>query len=142
MLSTQITMPALAMAATLAAGLSGMEMVETITSPPLITGAASYSAPVTPGEEVIVPWIITKTTDCPGYASRVWSGADGFFLSEPIKATAIPIVESRSFNIPTYIPDMLPSGRADLSIKGHFQCEDEPKRFFTLGPIPLEVASR
>ena len=139
MISTQFSFPVLAVSATLTALVTGADVATDILSPPIIEGSGSYDAPVVAGTTEIVDWFITKRTDCPGYSSRVWTGQNGFFLSEPVQATAIPIGVAREYKIPTAFPSMAPAGKLDLMIKGHFECENQPRDHFTLGPVVFNV---
>lgn len=139
MISTQISLPVLAVSATLTALVTGADVTRDILSPPLIEGSGRYDATAVAGSTDIVNWVITKRTDCPGYASRVWTGQDGFFLSEPAQATAIPIGVAREYHIQTAFPSMAPAGKLELAIKGHFECEGQPREYFSLGPVVFEV---
>lgn len=139
MISTQFSLPILAVSATLTALVTGADVATDILSPPIIEGFGSYDAPAVAGEMGMVNWFITKRTACPGYASRVWTGQDGFFLSEPVQATAIPIGVAREYKIPTAFPSMAPAGQLELMIKGHFECEVQPREYFSLGPVVFEV---
>jgi hypothetical protein len=139
MISTQIILPILAFGATFSALATGVDVTKDLLAPAQIEGAGFYNQTTVPGETIVVEWIITKRTDCPGYSSRVWSGADGFFLSEHVQATAIPVSTRRAYKIPTTLPSMAPAGKLDLMIKGHFECENQPRDHFTLGPVVFNV---
>lgn len=139
MISTQITLPILAFGATFSALATGVDVTKDLLAPAQIEGAGFYNQATAPGETIVVKWVITKRTDCPGYSSRVWSGADGFFLSEPVQATAIPVSTRQAYKIPTTLPSLAPVGELELTIRGHFACENQPRDYFTLGPVVFNV---
>jgi hypothetical protein len=133
MIASKIAWPA---AGFLAA--AGALEVADIALPPPISGGASYSEPVVPGEIVLVPWAITKRTECPGETSRVWDGQGNFHLTEPKQATALP-AGTITPNIQTKVPEMAPAGGLQLRIVGFFQCEGERRQDFALGPVTFTV---
>lgn len=141
MISTQYMAVGSAALAVLVGLQSGMEVARVITSTPAITATASLtSEAVNAGAVTFISWSISKSVDCPGWASRVWSGEGGFHMSEMAQATSIPKGDG-VYNIPTVIPDFAPAGRLELSIRGHFDC-DEGKTYFNLGPVVMDVLPR
>lgn len=109
-------------------------------TPPPIEGVGIYGAPVHPGETVLVEWSLIKRTGCDGVNARVWDGADGFHLSEPLRPTGVSPGGERQIkaSIPTEIPDTAPSGKLTLRIVGTY-CPDTDPTPFTLGPVVFEV---
>lgn len=138
MFSLNSTLPGLAVVAVVSATSSGIDATKAIFTPPPITGTASYDAPVDAGETVLVPWVIEKTTDCPGSSSRTWRGEAEFSLSEPMQANSLPKGTIRP-RIQTKIPELAPPGFLHLFIKGYYQCEGQEKMHFTLGPVEFSV---
>ena len=110
-----------------------------VTKRPMIQAEGSYHRAVAPGETILIPWRVSKAADCPGNAGRVWSGAQGFHLAEPLKPAAIPTTDSwRLFRIETTIPALAPEGPLQLRIVGTYTCP-EGRFDFTLGPVVLTV---
>lgn len=95
--------------------------VDKALEPALIEATATHIRDVRAGQTVLVSWEISKITSCPGQNSRVWIGADGFFLAEPSVPNAIP-VGTNQYNIPTVIPEFAAPGKLTMHIKGYFQC--------------------
>lgn len=121
------------------AALTGLDTARQWVAPMPIEGWAERKTPVMPGQVIRLEWHLTKHVDCPGYASRVWQGENGFYLTETQRATALPSSESEvTYRIPTLIPNLAPSGYLGLSIIGHFDCP-EGKRYYTIGPVELHV---
>lgn len=104
---------------------------------PLIEGVGSVDGPVRAGEVALVHWVITKRTDCPGESSRVWSGADGFYLADPMRATGLPMGDLQR-SIQTTIPSAAPSGPLTLTIRGRFDCLFGAVPF-RLAPVQMDV---
>lgn len=121
-------------------GMEGAQFIVRGLTPPTITGTASYGPPVRAGDVVLVPWTIDKTQDCPGVNGRVWDGADGFHLSEPQMTTGLKATDGpKEFKIQTDIPRAAPPGALSLRIVGHFDCPNEPREHFALGPVEFTV---
>jgi len=109
-------------------------------SPAPIEGSATIVGNVEAGGTYLVNWSIVKRTDCSGMNSRVWEGADGFYLVEPVGETTLPItMEPRTYNIPTRIPELAPPGPLQLSIVGSYTCSGHNPVPFRLGPVITEV---
>lgn len=123
-------------ASAVSVGLDVNEMLQ----PAPIEGTGSVSGPVVANSTAMVEWTLTKRTDCTGQSARVWSGAEGFYMVEPYRVTAIPRTEAETaFRIPTEIPKQAPAGLLELRIIGYYECEPGQRDHFTLGPVTLEV---
>ncbi len=108
--------------------------------PPPIEGVGAVHDIAVPGETVIVDWIITKRTDCPGASGRVWSSPDGFSMNEPMTSTSLPITaEPRHYQIPTGVPGEVTDDVLELRIEGWYDCPNSPRDYFSLGPVYMEV---
>ena len=84
-----------------------------------IKGEATVKALVAPGETVDVTWKYLKLTDCPGKASRVWSGGQGFLLIEPERTTTLkPGGGWQTAVVKTRIPIYAPPGEVSFSRRG------------------------
>jgi hypothetical protein len=110
-------------------------------TPPTMDGHGEVSSPVTPGENVLVAWTVTKRENCPGEYARVWEGHGGFSMSEELRpvygpASFLPVVN----RVQTQVPEKLPPGVATLTIRGYLLCKGREREDFTLGPVELEVA--
>jgi len=139
-MDTKIALIASASLITISAGIEGVETAKTVFSPPIIDAVAIAPGQVSAGDEIVIEWDIIKRTSCPGYSSRVWEGANGFHLSEPVQAASIP--EGRGvYSIPTLIPHLAPAGDLRLSIKGHFDCDGREPEYFRLGPVTMTIES-
>ena len=138
MISTHYMAVAAGIMAAAAAIPSGYSAVNAITAKPLVTGWAIYESPVSAGGVVSIPWAISKRTTCPGLSSRAWAGENGFTLSEPMRATALPKGDG-VYQVQTAIPELAVNGPLSLSIVGFFDCPNEPRQHFTLGPVELTV---
>ena len=130
--------PVVALVSVAAATVSVVSVVQEAAKAPPIVGYAEYSLPVRADEVAMLKWNITKNTDCEGVLGRVWQGEDGFYLSEVQRASGLPEGDGTYF-IPTEIPDGVPAGDLELSIKGFYQCDNNDPDYFTLGPVSLEV---
>ena len=109
-------------------------------APKVIEGSGSVSGPVTAGSINIVTWEIIKRTDCPGEASRTWSGEHNFYLVEPITPAALPKSDTaKTYNIQTRTPELAPVGTLELKLVGFYQCPGAVREAFTLGPVLFEV---
>ena len=108
--------------------------------PPPIEGHAYVIEAAPAGETALIAWTITKRTDCPGQNTRVWNGAGGFHLTEPLRPTSLPTsLTPATYTIPTPVPDYAPPGTLHLTIEGFYQCVGGPRTNFTLGPVTLTV---
>jgi len=137
-----LLVPAIAAVSIISTAFSGLNLYEVKISPPVITGWAKRVSPVVAGETIILEWNIRKNTDCAGEAGRVWVGENGFLLSEVQRAATIKKSESvKKYRIQTKIPELAPTGKLILSIKGHYTCESGDK-YFTLGPVNLTVKDK
>ena len=123
------------------AALQGVETAHDVLTPPAIEGFGVYADPVSPGDEVLVDWTITKRVDCPGSTSRVWFGEGGFQLTEKVQRTVLPVSKDRHYAIPTMIPTLAPHGKLDLYIDGEMKCPDEEAEHFKIGPVTFEVTN-
>lgn len=120
----------------------GGKVVLDYTSLPPVEGHATAPDIVEPGGEYAFRWTITKRTNCPGVNARVWTGENGFHLAEVYRPTSIPASDVPvSYVVPTMIPQGVPAGRLEMSIRGEYQCPGRPVQTFTLGPVPMTVAS-
>lgn len=119
----------------------GVQTIAYVMNRGMIDGEGSYTGPhVAPSDEVVVGWDIRKTTDCPGWNSRVWTGADGFHVTEAKMPTTLPASsEWRSYQIPTTIPELAPAGELTLEIVGAYQCGKGEEHPFRLGPVAFVV---
>ncbi|PCJ24100.1 MAG: hypothetical protein COA96_10165 [SAR86 cluster bacterium] len=134
-----LLIPAIAAFSVLSAGWSGVDLYFVKTTPPTIEGYATRVAPVRAGQDIRLEWHITKLTDCPGVASRVWDGEDGFRMTEAQKSTSLPKTKTiTKYRFQTRIPNLAPVGELNLSIMGYFDCPDG-KKYWSLGPVTLNV---
>lgn len=118
---------------------SGKEAVVAHRYVPSIEGTAVYAETVTAGGEIILPWSIRKTTDCPGTFTQTWSGSDGFWLVEASRPATLPMSEGfMNYEVQTHIPNLAPSGALEFNIHGFYDC-GEGKNPFRLGPVALVV---
>lgn len=106
--------------------------------PPAIEGKAVVRDPAVIGELVTVTWDVIKRTDCPGKSSRVWSGPDGYSLTEIQQATTLP-VGAGTYKVPTRVPSTAPEGKLELNISGFTECPGKPVEYWTLTPVVFEV---
>ena len=121
-------------------GLEGAKVVVREISERTITGHATYARPVRAGDTVLVSWIIDKRRECPGESGRVWAGVEGFHLSEVHRPTGLNKTDGpQEFMIPTAIPETAPVGELSMKIVGHFDCPNEQREHFTLGPVEFLV---
>lgn len=138
MISTHLLASTGAIAAVTFALGSGWIAAVDVLSPPLISGSGYVETKAKAGDDVMVNWVITKRTDCPGASSRIWSGEGGFHLSEVMQATSIPQNnDAQRYVVPTSVPEMAPDGKLTLKIKGYFDCQDKEREWFTLGPVVI-----
>lgn len=107
--------------------------------PSIVEGVGAYHSPVTAGETVLIDWMITKRIDCPGQSSRVWSGENGFSMSESMRPTKMP-VGTGTYKVETKIPDEAPEGDLKMTVSGYFECPHRDREYFSLNPIILKVA--
>lgn len=129
-------------ASTILAGVSGRDAIVAVWEPAPIEARAAYEDAVSPGQTINVQWNILKRTDCPGEASRVWRGTNGFYMSEPRIITALPKSKDwAAYNVQTKIPDLAPAGHLELNVVGRFECDGEAPRHFSLGPVSFTVAN-
>lgn len=113
---------------------------ERLTTPPPIEGSAVAPEHVRAGETVPVVWSILKRTECPGENGRIWRGENGFFVSEMMRVSGLPVTdEFVQYTIPTTIPDFAPVGPLELEISGFNQCSGQERETFTLGPVFMTV---
>ena len=121
-------------------GFESVQAIVLIATPPTITGRASYEPPVRAGDTVLVHWTISKRRECPGENARIWDGPDGYHLAEVQRPAALGKTDgAQEFSIPTRIPDTAPPGDLSMKIIGHFDCPNEPRENFTLGPVKFTV---
>lgn len=139
MFASNIISPVLLSASAALAVASGVDTVRYFVMPRHIEGIGAVSGPVTAGHDVLVDWVVTKRTDCPGVTSRVWYGQDGFQLTEPLQATSLPSGEAMQFSIQTKIPALAPPGELELHIVGAFECSGQQPAKFDLGPVYMQV---
>ncbi len=117
-------------------------VVVDIAVPPPIEGQGDAPDRVTAGSVVPIWWSITKRTECAGESARVWNGTDGFFLQEPLGPTNLPASTTpKVYTTPTHVPLYAPPGRLTVSIDGFYECPGQPKVYFTLGPVSMEVVN-
>ena len=136
--STHFLAVAAALASTvLGVGSAGRFVMDATTPPIVESDWQEVRGDVRPGATVIMEWHITKRTDCPGYAGRIWFGENDFYLSEPVRATNLPRGVG-NYQVETVIPLLAPPGPLRLLVKGHFDCA-YGHRFFELGPVDMEV---
>lgn len=133
--------------ATAFALVSGATEVAQITldkvTPPPIEGQAVMPDSAVAGQDVLVKWVITKRTACPGENSRVWDGEDGFHLTERVRATGLPATGvPKEYNIQTRIPEYAPIGLLSLRIHGWYQCPGAERVPFDLGPAYTTIVGR
>lgn len=115
-------------------------LVVTGTAPPPIEGRGYVTGTVSAGEVVPVNWTITKRTNCDGTNSRVWSGQNGFHLTEEARPTQLPQTETaQHYTIETKVPEQAPPGSLTLTIQGEYTCPTAPSQAFVLGPVNMEV---
>lgn len=117
----------------------GLLEIGDVVLPPMIEGYGDVTGEAVPGREVLVNWVITKRTECPGVTSRAWFGEGGFQLTEPLQATALPVGENMAYSIPTRVPGLAPAGDLELHIVGAFNCPGETPSRFDLGPVMMVV---
>lgn len=130
----------------LAGSLSGMmftvaDGVYNRVSPPAIEGRGQVVGDPSPGQMVTVQWDIIKRVNCPGQSARVWAGENGFALAEGMQPTSLPSGPGR-YTIPTTIPATAPPGDLTLTISGYFECQSQPRTYFSLTPIAMKVAAK
>lgn len=129
----------MAMVALTGTVLSGVDLIATSVSGRVIEGSGYVDEMAIPGETLIVHWSLAKRTDCPGWNSRIWHGSNGFYMTEPIQPTSIPMSgEFVPYNIPTVVPEMAPPGELILTVTGAYKCNgvEHP---FELGPVVMTV---
>lgn len=108
--------------------------------PPAIEGIGFVSAPVKAGEVALVQWQITKRTGCQGINSRVWSGVNGFSVTEEKKQTTLPATgKPEVYKVQTIIPQGAPPGPLSLTIQGEYKCIGSEPHSFVLGPVEMRV---
>lgn len=117
---------------------SGVGAAAALFTPAAVEGVGVARGNAIAGYPVFVDWDIDKRTECGGVSSRVWSGPDGFFLSETVQATALPMGRNQ-ITVPTDVPRLAPVGTLELNIVGSFQCETGGPIHFKLGPVFIEV---
>lgn len=140
MISTQVTLITATMASFGMAAIEGVQAVQHTLTGAAITGHGSVSGEASPGERVVVRWVIHKRVDCPGWNSRVWDGPDGFKLTEERMATTLPISEKpKVYDIETKIPELAPPGDLELRIVGEYQCKVGGTHEFALGPVDIRI---
>lgn len=134
-----VAVPAVAVAAWIAAAMNGAMTLQQKLMPELIIGDGSVEGPVVAGTDAVVVWKIQKLTDCPGEAGRIWLGQNGFHLSEHMQPTGLPKTDGeKEFRIATRIPGMAPPGPLELEIMGYYDCGNG-QHWFSLGPVQMEV---
>ena len=106
---------------------------------PKITGHGSYDNNVQPGQTILVKWKLTKTTTCPGLYSRTWTGEGGYYLSEGMRSTNIPLSDNDVYRVATLIPSTAPIGHLQLVVSGYYECSHWRKYKFKLEPVILIV---
>lgn len=123
-------------------GFTGVSAIVQFTSVDRVTGTAEWSAPVVPGETVMLQWQFHKRGECIGTNGRIWEGADGFFLAEPAKQNALPesAVPIQPI-IPTEIPRIAPDGPLTMWIVGFCELSNGRHEEFRLGPVKFTVRS-
>lgn len=122
-------------------GFTGVINAVGVMQRPIITGTASYDAPVFPGETVMLKWRFHKRSECIGENSRHWEGADGFALTEAAKQNSLAVTpEPIEPIIPTEIPRYAPGGTLRLWIVGTCQLPNgRGHEEFRLGPVVFTV---
>ena len=110
----------------------------TAIQPAPIEGKATVEGVPFPGELVTVKWDMIKRTPCPGQASRVWSGQNSYSLSEALEPASLP-QGAATYRIPPRVPLTVPPGEAKLTISGFIECKDQPRQYFTLTPVVMQV---
>ena len=109
-------------------------------TPPPIEGIGTGPELVAAGDTVLIDWRVIKRTDCPGENSRVWTGAKGFSLHEPLGVTSLPATNKPEFyKVQTKIPEAAPPGVLRLSVQGFYKCPGSEAVDFYLGPVTMEV---
>lgn len=124
------------------ASISGFEHIVDANTPPPIEGWAERLSSVQAGEVARIEWHITKRIDCPGVSGRVWKGEDNFYMVEPYRKTALPMMEGEiTYRIQTEIPSLAPEGDLLLTIEGYYDCPN--KRIeYSIGPVELTVVTK
>lgn len=119
---------------------TGAEVVLNYSALPMVEGKGYAAGAVVAGSETLIQWDIIKRTDCAGENSRVWHGASGFYLVEPLGQTNLPkTADWRTYDVQTQIPELAPNGPLALTIEGHYQCPSAEPVPFKLGPVVMEV---
>lgn len=121
-------------------GFVGFDTVESGLREPTISGWAEYTAPVRPGQTVMIDWHIDKREKCRGENGRIWDGAGGYHLSEQHRENGLRATDGEEvFPIPTEVPWTAPDGELRLTISGYNDCPNREREYFTLGPVVLTV---
>lgn len=108
--------------------------------PPPIEGSAEVAEPVRAGQIITVPWTITKRIKCQGATGRVWTGADGFSMTEPLRPASLPALNHpANYSIETQIPFLAPVGPLELRVSGYFECPRQDRIWWEIGPVAMEV---
>jgi hypothetical protein len=116
--------------------------VDSVIQGPPIIGEGHVKIAVVAGDTHMVYWKIHKKQKCLGENSRVWSGQEGFYLSEPYRSNGLPkTTDIRHYVIPTEIPAQAPEGALEMRIEGYVDC-GKGDVGFTLGPVIMEVVRK
>lgn len=117
---------------------TGAWTISDVALPRMIDGTGEVSGPVVAGQQANIKWHVDKRTPCDGTISRVWTGENGFSLTEPYRDSMLP--EGRGvYIIPAMVPELAPPGSLSLSLMVRYDCPRQLSRRFALGPVEMTV---